>query len=313
MKNTLISIIVPVYKVEQYIHTCVDSVLNQTYTHWELILVDDGSPDNCPAICDAYAVKDKRIRVIHKRNGGVASARNMALDNFQGDYVAFLDSDDFWHTSYLEALLNLSQKHDADIAQCNFIKSNDKVFPILKDSNKIGIFDGHSVFLRGYAKIVLWAKLYKAYLFEEIRMPEGKFFEDDFTTWKWYYKAKKIVVSNVVLYYYTQNAESTMAGHANKPSLDFIEAYHERIEFFSKGGVKDMEDYSRAHLCKSLVLISGNPLLSAGQKEIVDTLFQTNLKLIQSSAFVPLYLRVLYFVFSYAPKPTLFFLKLMGK
>ena len=104
-----------------------------------MILVDDGSPDNCPQICDEYASKDRRIKVIHKANGGVSSARNMAIDNAQGEYVAFLDSDDFWHADYLKILLDLSEKYSADIAQCSFVRGTDTVFPTINKGLKLNL------------------------------------------------------------------------------------------------------------------------------------------------------------------------------
>lgn len=305
MSISLISVIIPVYKVEPYLHTCIDSVINQTYKNWELILVDDGSPDNCPQICDEYAARDKRVRVIHKENGGVSSARNVALDNAQGEYIAFLDGDDFWHPEYLTGMYDLCIKHNADIAQCSFIRGSETVFPYFHTTANVKSFDNHSIFLKGYAKIILWGKLYKQNLFEGIRMPVGKFFEDDFTTWKWYYKANKIVVTNLPLYYYTENNQSTMAGHSKQPNLDFIEAYIERIKFFQDNGVNDLEDFSRGHLCKAMLLTSKNPMLSAEQKNIVNTTFLSNWKLIRCSGNVAFSLRVLFLMFRIIPKTTL--------
>lgn len=253
IKNEIVplcSVIIPVYNVEQYLHTCVDSVLAQNFENFEIILVDDGSPDNCPQICDEYAAKDNRIKVIHKKNGGVSSARNMAIDNANGEYITFLDSDDFWQDGYLSIMLDFCLQHDADIAQCSFIRGTETTFPEIKKQYKIKVFDNHSIFLKGYAKIILWGKLYKRHLFEGVRMPEGKFFEDDFTTWKWYYKAMKIIVTDQPLYYYTENIESTMVGHSSQPRLDFMEAYDERIGFFKNKGEKDLEDFSRGTYVK---------------------------------------------------------------
>jgi glycosyltransferase involved in cell wall biosynthesis len=305
MGNPLISVIVPVYKVEQYLHTCIESVLNQTYSNWELILVDDGSPDNCPQICDEYAAKDIRIKVIHKKNGGLSSARNAGLDIAKGDHMSFLDSDDFWSKDYLTILLNLCIKYDADIVQCGFIRGTETVFPNITIGKGIKTFDNHSIFLKGYAKIIVCAKLYRKCLISEIRMPEGKINEDDFTTWKFYYRAKKILVTNQSLYYYTVNENSIMASQSKMPRLDFIEAYKERIEFFQKNRVKDLEDFSRGHLCKSLLLTSKNPMLSAKQKKIVDTTFLSNWKLIRCSGNVAFSLRVLFLMFRIIPKTTL--------
>lgn len=301
MGNPLVSIIVPVFKVEQFLRTCIDSVLNQSYIYWELILVDDGSPDNCPQICDEYVKKDKRIKVIHKENGGLSSARNSGLNISTGDYISFLDSDDFWHKDYLAILLNICIKYDADIAQCNFIRGTEILFPVIEKKNKLKIFDNHSIFLKGYSKIIVWAKLYKRQLFDGIRMPEGKINEDDYTTWKLYFKAKKILVTDQALYYYTVNKNSIMANQLKKPRLDFIEAYEERIDFFKRNGENDLEDFSRGHLCKAMLLLSANPMLSREQKKIVDVTFQSNWKLIKCSGSVAIYLRVLFFIFRFVP------------
>jgi len=311
MENPLITVIIPVYKVEQYLHTCLDSVLNQSYNNWELILVDDGSPDNCPVICDEYAAKDKRIKVIHKKNGGVSSARNIALDNTKGDYVTFLDSDDFWHPEYMGILLGMCLKYDADIAQCNFVRGVGKIFPKCKSSQTVKVFDNHSVFLKGYAKIILCAKLYKSYLFDGVRMPVGKINEDDFTTWKCYYKAKKIVVIDEALYYYTINNQSIMFISAKQPCLGFMEAYEERIDFFKSRGIKDMEDFSRGHLCKALLLTSSNKNLSAEQKNIVHSAFLDNWQKIKWSKNVAFPFRILFLMLRLLPKTTFKLLNLL--
>jgi len=308
--RTLISIIVPIYKVEDFIHTCIESVLNQTYSNWELILVNDGSPDNSPEICDEYASQDQRIKVFHKPNGGVASARNLGLDNITGEYVTFLDSDDFFHPEYLESLLNLGIQHSADIVQCGFIRGVEKTFPIINKEQEIKVVDNYDVFLKGYAKIIVWGKLYKKYLFEELKIPENKLFEDDFITWRWYYKAKKIVVTNKLLYYYTDNNESTMAGYEKKPRLDFMEAYEERIEFFKNISEKSMEDYSRMHFCKALLLTYENKMLTKEQRQYVYINFQKNWSNIKYSKYIPIHLKTLFYMFNIAPKSVSYILSL---
>jgi len=121
MKNPLITIIIPVYKVEQYLEKCLDSVINQDYPYLEIILVDDGSPDSSGKICDEYAKNDKRIVVIHKLNGGLSDARNVAINAALGEYITFVDSDDFIEEDYISTLLNLVQKYDADIAVSPFL------------------------------------------------------------------------------------------------------------------------------------------------------------------------------------------------
>ena len=119
-ENPLISIVIPVYKVEKFLGRCMESVVNQTYKNLEIFLIDDGSPDNCPKMCDEWAAKDSRIKVIHKQNDGLANARNSGIEIFTGDYVIFIDSDDFLELDMVEFLLNLSVKYDADISRCGF-------------------------------------------------------------------------------------------------------------------------------------------------------------------------------------------------
>lgn len=304
-EQPLITVIVPVYRVEEFLPNCIESVINQTYTNIEIILVNDGSPDNCPLICDEYAMKDNRVKVIHKKNGGLSSARNVALDNAKGEYVTFLDADDYWHDDYLSIMVKLCLKHKADIVQCSFVSGTETVFPENKNKSKIKIFDNYSIFLKGYAKIIICAKLYKRQFFDDIRMPVGKINEDDYTTWKLYYKAKRILVINQALYYYTNNGQSIMAVQKKQPNLGFLEAYDERIDYFKRNGEKALEDISRAHLCKSMLLISNNKMLSEHQKEIVDATFLSNWQEIKCSDNVPLTLKVLLIMFRFLPKVTL--------
>ena len=131
-----VSIIIPVYKAEGYLNKCLESVVNQTYQNLEIILIDDGSPDNCPKMCDDWAKKDKRIKVIHKENGGVSSARNCALDKLTGDYICFVDSDDTIHPKYVEILIRNLKEANADISVCSWKKVNDINNPNNKEYKK---------------------------------------------------------------------------------------------------------------------------------------------------------------------------------
>ncbi len=300
--HSIVSIIVPVYKVEKYIHTCVDSVLRQSYPYWELILVDDGSPDGCPAICDKYAENDERIIVLHKENGGQSSARNLALDyQLKGDFITFLDSDDFWHEKYLERLVYLQEKYNADIVQCGFIKGDANDFPEINEKNNISVCDNHQIFLTGKAKIIMWALLYRKDLFDGVRMPEGIYNEDDWTTWKLYYRAKTIAVTSEKLYYYRYNPNSTMTLVLKKPDLRYLGAYEERIGFFQKSGEKDLEDISRLQLCKSLVLTYKNKLLTKEERIIIKQKFNDNWIVIYNSTYVKNTYKFLFSLFYICP------------
>lgn len=182
----LISVIVPVYNVEQYLPSCIDSILCQTYKKLEILLVDDGSTDGCPRICDAYAERDERIRVMHKRNGGVAETRNMGLDLAKGSFLCFVDADDSIDESYVETLYRMLRMQDADVAMCGwqeFFPEESRPFPaaVLNPEETV-VWDREQT-LRALLYQVpvdcaFWAKLYRRELFEGIRMTPGRVYED---------------------------------------------------------------------------------------------------------------------------------------
>lgn len=303
--SPLVSIIVPVYRVEQYLRTCIESVLSQSYSNWEMILVDDGSPDNCGEICDDFAKIDQRINVIHKVNGGLSSARNAALDlPPKGDFVSFLDSDDFWHPDYLSTMVDLQQKFAADIVQCDFVRGTATTFPSWNKVVKVDALNNHEVFLREKAKVIMCGKLFRKSLFDGIRMPVGLYNEDDWTAWKLYYKARSIVVTNQALYYYTINPSSIMGQLSKKPDLRYVNAYNERIGFFVGTGEKDLEHCSRLQLCKSLLLNYRHRMLSEEERLEVKTLFDESWKELKHSPYIrPLY-KALFTAFHIMPMLT---------
>ena len=301
MEKVKVSIIVPCYNVEAYLPNCIESVLHQSYPHWELILVDDGSPDRCGEICDRYAQKDNRIKVVHKQNGGLSSARNAGLDIMEGEYVSFLDSDDYWHEDYLCELMKLVTDESADIVQCDFLRGSEKIFPAVKLPGKTSVYDNHSVFIQQAAKIIMCAKIYKVSLFEGVRLPVGLVNEDEWITWKLYYKAKKIVVTNLPLYYYTENPNSIMGNQQRKPSLAFFDAYRERIAYFAERGERNLEDVSRMQWCKSLLLLYSNTTLADKERKEVRQLFNENWCAISKSEVVPSKLKLLFYTFSKLP------------
>lgn len=256
----MVSIIVPVYKVEKYLRTSLDSILAQSYTNWEAILVDDGSPDNCPKIIDEYASREARMRTVHRVNGGLSAARNCGLRTVQGDFVTFLDSDDFWHRDYLKILVETALAQNADIVQCDFIRGVETTFPDLAEvtDTPAKIYDRHTVFTDFVAKVIVWAKLYRRHILADIQFPEGRVNEDDCTNWRFYYRADRIAVVPRRLYYYTVNPLSTMGKLKTKPDLRFIDAYHERISFFEKENEDALTAVSRIQLLKSLSLLAGS-------------------------------------------------------
>lgn len=302
MNSLKVSIIVPCYKVEQYLPNCIENVLGQTYTNWELILVDDGSPDKSGDICDDYARKDHRIKVVHKHNGGLSSARNAGLQIFTGDYVTFVDSDDFLHKNALRILLDYAKMYDAQIVQCGFVRGDETVFPKWKDSEQIEIFDKHSVFTKFAAKIIVCGKLYRRELLNGILMPEGIINEDDWTTWKIYYRANTIVVTNRPLYYYTVNPNSITSNSRKKPDTTYYGAYDERISFFHEKKEKDLEDVSRLQFCKSLLLSYSNEQLTKKQRDEINSRFKSHWQALRKSTVVPPILKILFFGFTICPQ-----------
>ncbi len=227
--NDLISIIIPVYKVESYIHNCINSVINQTYSNLEIILVDDGSPDNCPQICDEYASIDSRIRVIHKSNGGLSDARNAGLDIATGEYIVFIDSDDQVSLDYIEYLYNmLKENPNSRLSVCGVMQiqqgqqiSEDKhieyqhLTPCQALENML------------YAKgieICSYAKMYHKSLFENLKFPKGKVYEDSATTYLLFEMSPEIVYGNKRCYYYfTRPGSISKFGAFNKNEYDYIE------------------------------------------------------------------------------------------
>ena len=233
--NPKISIIVPVYKVEPYLHKCINSLLDQTFADFELILVNDGSPDKSGEICDHYASKDNRIKVIHKENGGQASARNMGLEKAKGDYIGFVDSDDYVENDMFELLFQNAMKYGADVVECGInIVNRSKVLPI-QNNNEFEIGD-NLVALMGLLnnryRNCVWNKLYKKEIFETLRFP-NKLYEDGFLAFKIYYMAKKYVFIGKSKYYYLQRNGSTMSNQENFTlrNLDGLECEEERYHF----------------------------------------------------------------------------------
>ena len=230
--NPLVSVIIPIYKVEPYLRDCVDSVIDQTYRNLEIILVDDGSPDNCPKMCDEYAQQDSRIKVIHKENGGLSDARNAGMKVATADYWSFVDSDDVCHRQMIEVLMRpILEDKELKMSACSFMKFQDgTTIRIEFVSTKYRKIDYNS-FLTNYWPVI-WAKVYHRSLFESIKFPVGRLHEDEFTTYKLVYLSKTVVVSDNPMYYYRQREKSIMSTPSIKRIVDTHDALKERITFF---------------------------------------------------------------------------------
>ena len=262
--SNIISIIVPIYKVEKYLDRCINSILNQTFKDFELILVDDGSPDRCGDICEEYAKKDKRIKVIHKENGGLSDARNAGLDIATGKFIGFIDSDDFIHKDMYMILYDAIIKSKSDISQCKF-----KYFSKEDELNKNIINDGkYEIYnnIDAIEEIIdnknlntnVWNKLYKRELFNDIRFPKGKIHEDEFVTYKVFYRAKTVSYVNKELYYYFSNDTGIMKNLNINSKFDWIEAIEERNEFLLSIKEKSLFNKSNSYLFFNLINIRYN-------------------------------------------------------
>ena len=232
--KSVISVIIPVYKVEEYLDQCVQSLIKQSYTNLEIILVDDGSPDHCPQICDDWAMQDSRIKVIHKANGGLSDARNAGLDICTGDYIAFVDSDDWIKPEMYQVMINAIEKEKADICACNIISCYpDKEVCWGGKCNKTGGSEDMLALLYSDSEFptCAWNKLYKKELWEDFRFPVGKICEDAFTTYLLLHKADKIVQITDALYCYRIRSNSIMTSAFSHKTMDEEEAWRVNYEF----------------------------------------------------------------------------------
>lgn len=233
-RNPLISIIVPIYNVEKYLNKCIDSIINQEYKNLEIILVDDGSPDNCGRICDEYKGKDSRIKVIHKKNGGLSSARNAGLDIATGDYIGFVDSDDYIEPSMYSKLLQAMTEEKCPLAICGTTY-------VFEDGKRIEKTPAGNVLVMNFEEALTemnqyryfdmgaWSKLYSAKLFTGIRFPVGRLSEDFFIMFRIFDKAQKAVFVSDPVYNYVQRKNSISRG--KKINRDFEYAAKEQMEF----------------------------------------------------------------------------------
>lgn len=299
-----VSIIVPVYQVEKYIRQCVDSIMAQTFTDFELILVDDGSKDQSGQICDEYARMDERVKVIHQKNSGAAAARNNGMNHAVGSYLMFIDSDDYIAPMMVECLYKNIVNQNADITSCNYLYffENDREKDFSTNIKSEVLF-GKEIFYNrknernyGYWTVV-WNKLIKRETVGKIRFPSGKYYEDEFWANEIYQMDIKIVTISECLYYYRQHESSTMRQKKIARSLDLIEAFQERIYVYLKhqkyaDQAYKVLIYSLEHLEESKRLITNEDerkkFIQAEKrtKQIIKQLKKRKLSKIQSVSLV---------------------------
>lgn len=259
----MISIIVPVYKVEAYLNRCIKSILNQTYQDFELILVDDGSPDNCPAICDEWAKKDNRIKAIHKENGGLSDARNAGLDVAMGDYIAFIDSDDYVHPQMYELMVDAMCRTQCDMVSCRLQQVDaDKIVehPVFLEPTIVGTVDSETALEQFYEKYfdLIWVsaciKLYHRSIFETLRFRKGIVFEDLDVFPYVVAKAQRITIIEDKLYYCAVSPNSITRSGFSEKYIDTIEMQGRHIDFFLQNGYSRQAQYAAMQYIRSVIL-----------------------------------------------------------
>lgn len=234
--NKLVSVIIPVYNVEKYICECIESVINQTYKNLQIIIINDGSTDNSKNLCNKYANKDNRIIIVNKKNGGAASAKNIGIDIAEGDYIAFLDGDDYLNLDAIEYMVNLIENYNSDIAHCDFYevyKNKNREEDVIKAEVKVlETEEMLRKLLTDWKTGLFTNKMFKKEVIKGIHFIEGRCIDDDFFTYKCIMKSKSIVVSNKITYNYRMRLSSVMQSSDYKKQIliDRINLQTERYE-----------------------------------------------------------------------------------
>ena len=303
-----VSIIIPIYNIAEYVSLCVDSVLLQTYKEIEIILVDDGSTDASSEICDNYAALDERIRVIHRNNGGLSAARNSGIDIASGEYIYFVDGDDLIHPECIERLLESAVRNNADISSCStnsFLEEKKIDYSVVGKGETI--CTGREMCQRlmlgqDSCGVIAWNKLYKRYLFDDIRYPEGMVYEDVATTHRLLFKAEKVVFLKDELAFYRSKRTGSITHSGNKKYRDAIKASRMVIAFFEENNESGMADQGMYYLCNNYARMihekvnpSDVPNLKREQKELYCRIKRSNLSGKKKTlSFIATYLPILW-------------------
>ena len=309
-----ISVIVPVFRVEKYLRRCVDSIINQTYKNLEIILVDDGSDDGCPEICDRYKNIDDRIIVIHQKNGGLSKARNSGLDIASGDIISLVDSDDYINRYMYEYMIRYFDSPENDIVMCDFEYAyedgtDDRINNVNNeaDVSYISGIKAQYKILKNYDTqvkyTVAWNKLYRKSLFEGIRYPNGRIYEDEARTHRLLYKAKKIVYIKYPYYFYFQRKDSIVSSRISKKNLQLIDAYSDKLNFYRKNRENTLWNLQARHAmhmaCYMQKRLDDNKTKISLKNEIQGKRLRKELLKAKKSRIDDLSLKIEIFLFAY--------------
>lgn len=260
--NPLVSIIVPVYNVENYVDRCVESLINQSYKNIQIVLIDDGSTDQSGKKCDEYAKKDSRIDVLHCENGGPGAARNIGIDNANGEFISFVDSDDFVCSEFIRLLVETALQEKSEVVVCRFVKGNKNYYSFqdekkacieLSKNKEFALQNWHGKYRD--IETIPCNKLFKASLFNQgIRFPERRFFEDVITTHCLVQEANHVTYLKNELYYYYQRTDSTMHSISDSKIVDLIEMQEQRVEWFRESPYREATNRLEMKLLKYYML-----------------------------------------------------------
>lgn len=273
MKDSLISVVIPIYNVEKYLERCIDSVINQTYQNLEIILINDGSPDGCATICEKYEVNDKRVKIIKQKNKGLAETRNIGINHSTAEYLIFIDSDDYINKDMIKTLYENLITHKGDISSCghyqiynNNIEKNTHNSVIIELTSEEAL---KSFLYTHIVDVVTWNKLYKKELFKDIRFPKGKLYEDHYTIYKILDKADKIIYNSTPLYYYCKRDTSIGGCSFNKRLFELEDALVEECGFIIQKYPSIEKEVSIARITWLLVIY--NKMILSNHSDILFT------------------------------------------
>lgn len=262
----LVSIVVPVYNVEKYLKKSIESILNQTYKNIEILLVDDGSTDSSGKICDSFSKVDPRIRVFHKANGGLSDARNFGIEQMKGQYVAFIDSDDYISKDYVWKLYSSIKNNDSEVSICSFSlvdEKGEKIKDELLDSGEICL-TGQQILEKvltadGYRYVVAWNKLYRSTLFEKFQFKKDMLYEDEFLNYPLFWECQKVSIVEEPLYLYVQREGSIVQSNMTLEKIKMKDEMHtSRIEFYSEKGHSFLHEKACQQYCNWIVTTTTN-------------------------------------------------------
>lgn len=285
--NKLVSIIVPVYNVEKYLERCINSIIQQSYNDLEIILIDDGSTDASGKICDEYKEKDDRIIVIHKENGGLSDARNAGIKIFTGEYVTFIDSDDYVSKNMVSNMLDILEKSSCRIVQVEFIKGYAYDYTFM-ETGEYRVYSKREAFENRDVHVCVCGKMYESSIARERYFPVGKINEDEYYTYKCVYEAEKIAVMKDKMYYYFQQPNSIMHKKSSYLRLDALEAYDERIEYFHQKKEERLANISIKEKCIRETLLYARAKGCTDEKEkrsYLQSLFKSDYKKIRGQRY----------------------------